>query len=150
MAFWPITSVTVPRIYKKAWVVINGFSSVFYRKTGGKNWRYSGLIHSHLVYGLPIWEAATKGWLDTLLTKHKKAIRKIYNLRYRDHTKPYFVKGRILQLPELIKHTTLCYIQSGIPHTSPQNVQKLWTQKQESRELRDTGIKLAFKVNNRD
>ena len=33
---------------------------------------YSGLIHSHLVYGLPIWGAATKGRLDTLLTKRKK------------------------------------------------------------------------------
>ena len=42
---------------------------------------YSGLIHSHLVHGLPIWRAATKGRLDTLLTKQKRAIRKIYNLR---------------------------------------------------------------------
>ena len=111
---------------------------------------YSGLIHSHLVYDLPIWGAATKGRLDTLLTKQKKAIRKIYNLRYRDHTKPYFVRGRILQLPELIEHTTLCYIQSGIHSTSPSNVQKLWRQKLDTRELRDKGIKLDFKVSNRD
>ena len=104
------------------------------------------------MYGLPIWGAATKGRLDTLLTKQKKAIRKIYtyNLRYRDHTKPYFVKGRILQLPELIEHTTLCYIQSGIHSTSPLNVQKLWTQKHDTRELPDKGIKLAYKVSNRD
>ena len=88
--------------------------------------------------------------MDTLLTKQKKAIRKIYNFRYRDHTKPYFVRGRILQLPELIEHTTLCYIQSGIHSTSPNNVQKLWRQKLDTRELRDKGIKLDFIVSNRD
>ena len=102
------------------------------------------------MYGLPICGAATKGRLDTLLTKQKKPIRKIYNLRYRDHTKPYFVRGRILQLPELIEHTTLCYIQSGIHSTSPSNEQKLWRQKLDMRELRDKGIKLDFKVSNRD
>ena len=39
---------------------------------------YSGLIHSHLVYGLPIWGFAAKGRLEHLKTKQKKAIRKIY------------------------------------------------------------------------
>ena len=67
---------------------------------------YSGLIHSHVTYGLTIWGLATQGRLD----KTKKAIRKVFNLRYRDHTLPYFVKGSILQLRELITHTTLCYM----------------------------------------
>ena len=43
---------------------------------------YSGLIHSHLVYGLPMWGFAKKGRLVPLITKQKKAIRKIHNLRY--------------------------------------------------------------------
>ena len=47
---------------------------------------YSGLIHSHLVYGLPMWGFAKKGRLNVLLVKQKKAIRKIFNLKYRDHT----------------------------------------------------------------
>ena len=51
---------------------------------------YSGLIHSHLVYGLPIWGFSTRGRLLTLLTKQKKAIRKIFNLQYREHTLPFF------------------------------------------------------------
>ena len=91
-----------------------------------------------------------KGTTRHTINQTEKAIRKIYSLRYRDHTKPYFVKGRILQLPELIEHTTLCYIQSGIHSTSPLNVQKLWTQKQDTHELRNKGIKLDFKVSNRD
>ena len=51
---------------------------------------YSGLIHSHLVYRLPIWGFSTRGRLLTLLTKQKKAIRKIFNLQYREHTLPFF------------------------------------------------------------
>ena len=41
---------------------------------------YSGVIHSHLVYGLPILGFSTQGGQHALLTKQKKAIRKIYNL----------------------------------------------------------------------
>jgi hypothetical protein len=60
---------------------------------------YSGLIHSHLMYGLPIWGHATQGRLNTLLVKQKKAIRQIFRLPYKAHTLPYFVKVNILQLP---------------------------------------------------
>ena len=93
--------------------------------TKNKKLVYSGLVHSHLVYGLPIWGHATPGRLKPLLTRQKQSIRKIYNLQYRDHTMQYFVKSNILQLPELIKHQTLCYIHSGI--NGPPNVQQLWT-----------------------
>ena len=46
----------------------------------------SVIIHSHLIYGLPIWGFATKGRLNQLLVKQKLAIRKIYNLPYKEHT----------------------------------------------------------------
>ena len=58
---------------------------------------YSGLIHSHLVYGAAIWGNASKCHLDRLLKQQKKAIRKIYNLRYRDHTNDYFIKANVLK-----------------------------------------------------
>ena len=35
---------------------------------------YSGLIHSHLVYGAPIWGNAHQCHLDKLLKQQKKAI----------------------------------------------------------------------------
>ena len=44
---------------------------------------YSGLIHSHLVYGLPIWGFATQGRLNVLLVKQKKKLLEkftIYNI----------------------------------------------------------------------
>ena len=86
---------------------------------------YSGIVHSHLVYGLPIWGFATQGRLNKLLIKQKLAIRKIYNLPYREHTLYYFTKAEILRVPELIKYMTLSYIKAGL--VGPFHVQKLWT-----------------------
>ena len=107
---------------------------------------YSGLVHSHLVYGLPIWGFARKGRLNKLLVKQKHSIRKIHNLRYRDHTLPHFLDNRILQLPELVEQTTLSYTMSGISEKSPWNVKRLWEYQEQSRDLRDRGIKLHYTV----
>ena len=75
---------------------------------------YSELIHSHLVYGLPIWGFAAKGRLEPLKIKQKKAIHKIYNLKYREHTNQYFIQSEILKVSELIEHTTMCYMQASM------------------------------------
>ena len=107
---------------------------------------YSGLIHSHLVYGLPMWGFAKKGRLNVLLVKQKKAIRKIFNLKYRDHTNEYFLKGDILKLPELVEHTTICYMQTGLFH-SPQHISNLWKVRDQEREdLRDRQLQLDYKI----
>jgi hypothetical protein len=112
---------------------------------------YSGLIHSHLTYGLPIWGNATQGRLNQLLIKQKKAIRQIFRLKYRAHTLPYFVKGNILQLPELVKHATLCYIQSGLEKASPYHVKALWTPRAQPKHLlRDNGIMLTYPLSSKE
>ena len=104
---------------------------------------YSKLIHSHLVYGAPIWGFATQNRLDKLLKQQKKAIRKIYNLQYRDHTNDYYIASRILKLPNLLKHSTMCYIQSRLHEDSPWHIYELWKIKPTRRDdLRYTGLKL--------
>ena len=86
-----------------------------------------------------------------MLAKQKMAIRKIHNLRYRDHTLPYFVRSSILQLPELVEHTTLCYVQSGIHQESPYNIKALWNIREQTRtDLRDRGIMLAYPVSQKE
>ena len=111
---------------------------------------YSGLIHSHLVFGLPLWGFATKGRLNALKIKQKRAIRKVHNLRYRDHTNEFFAKSHILKLDELIEYTTLCYMQSGLWEHSPFHVRELWTIKQQTREnLRSNGIRLQYVASNK-
>jgi len=112
---------------------------------------YSGLIHSHLVYGSPVWGFAAKCRLDKLIKQQKKAIRKIYNLRYKDHTHEFFSKAKILKLQDLLEHTTLCYMQSGLHETSPNHVKRLWQIKSQPREaLRDQGVKIHYKLTKKE
>jgi hypothetical protein len=110
---------------------------------------YSGLIHSHLVFGLPIWGWATKGRLNELLVKQKRAIRKIYNLRYRDHTLSYFRKGNILQLPELVEHMSLCFIQSGTGKFAPKHIKKLWPVRDKQERLRGNDLMIDYPFSNK-
>ena len=91
---------------------------------------------------LPIWGFATKGKLSAILTKQKAAIREIYNLRFRDHTKFYFLKLERLKLPELIDYTTLCYIKSGV--SGPPNVRALWTLSTNERDNRRQQYTLSY------
>ena len=97
------------------------------------------------MYGLPIWGFSTQGRQNVLLTKQKKAIRKIFNLPYRQHTLPYFYEASILRLPELIQHTTMCYIHSGLARFSPLHIQALWRERVVTREnLRDRGNNIEY------
>ena len=50
-----------------------------------------------------------------------------------------------MRLPELVKHTTLCYIHSGLDKDSPLHIKKLWKLKKITREnLRDRGIQIDY------
>ena len=92
-----------------------------------------------------MWGFAKKGRLNILLLKQKKAIRKVYNLKYRDHTHNYFIEGKILKLPDLIKHSTICYMQKGLNRFAHPHISRLWTVRQQEREdLRDQSVKLSF------
>ena len=85
-----------------------------------------------------------KGRLNVLLIKQKKLTRKNFNLRYRDHTNKYFIEASILKLPELIEHTTVCYMQSGIME-SPSHIKNLRKIRKQARDdLRDQQIQLAY------
>ena len=80
----------------------------------------------------------------------KKSIRKIYNLRYRDHTLKYFWTNKILQVPELLEFSTLTYIQSGIQDTTPTHVRALGQIQQSNRDnLRSHNIRLSHPVTGR-
>ena len=69
----------------------------------------------------------------------------IRDRKYRDHTNSYFVKSQILKVPELMEHTTLCYIQSGTHRDSPEHIRQLWEIKTSNIDsLRQTGMKLDY------
>ena len=58
------------------------------------------------------------------------------------------MEASILRLPELIKHTTMCYMHSGLSRHSPLHISRLWKEREQSREnLRDRGKQLDYPVN---
>ena len=89
------------------------------------------------------WGFAKSGKLNALKIKQKMAIRKVFNLKYRDHTNSYFANSHILKLDNLIKHTTLCYMNSGLQVKSASHIKELWNIKNNGREgLRSTYSKI--------
>ena len=102
-----------------------------------------GLVQSHLVFGSPFWGMAKKTRLKPLITAQKRAIRKVHNLKYRDHTHTHFVNSGILKLEELIEYSTLTYIHSSIDFSSPSNISNLWDKAETNTQLRDRGIRLT-------
>ena len=63
----------INNVARKMDYALHGLSKVSKQLSySNKNLLYSGLIHSHLVYGLPIWGFSTQGRQNVLLTKQKK------------------------------------------------------------------------------
>ena len=66
-------------------------------------------------------------------------MRKIFNLPFRAHTHDALTKAKILKLQDLIEHTTLCYVHSGLADKSPNHIKQLWHVKEQGRKgLRGT------------
>jgi hypothetical protein len=96
---------------------------------------YMGLIQSHLVYGAAFWGMAKTSKLEPLRIAQKRAIRKVHDLKYRDHTHKYFTESRILKLDDLINYATLTYMQSSTFKFAPEHTKQLWQKKQRDANL---------------
>ena len=75
---------------------------------------------------------ARKNPKRALIIKQKLTIRRIHNMKARDHTHNYFVSSNILKFDNLFEHTTISYIQSDLHHTSPNHIQQLWAKREDT------------------
>ena len=73
---------------------------------------YFALVHSHLLYCLPIYCSTNKKNLDSLYTLQKKCIRTILNAKYNSHSAPLFTALNILPFPDLITQQILLIMHS--------------------------------------
>ena len=62
---------------------------------------YYSLIHSQLLYGLPVWGSTYTSYLNKLITIQNKAVKLIGGGRLLDSPYPFYSKFRILKLPDL-------------------------------------------------
>jgi len=71
---------------------------------------YQSLFHSHLIYALPIWQAAAGNIIGDIFKMQKNAIRIITDSKYNAHTEPLFKKLEILPFPDLISFFKLQFM----------------------------------------
>ena len=62
---------------------------------------YYSLIHSHLLYGLPVWASTYKTYLTKIRVLQNKAISIISETTYKERISPYYYKLQILKLDDL-------------------------------------------------
>ena len=62
---------------------------------------YYSLIHSHLLYGLPVWASTYKTYLTKIRVLQNKAISIISETLYKERISPYYYKLQILKLDDL-------------------------------------------------
>jgi hypothetical protein len=101
---------------------------------------YFALVHSHLLYCLPIYSCTSQKNLNKLTLAQKKAIRTICNANYRDHTKPLFITTKILPLKQLISYTQGLLTHAVFHKYSPPSLHNSWVTNYErnpDRALRD-------------
>jgi hypothetical protein len=110
-----------------------------------------GLIQSHLIFGSPLWGHTKTTKLEPLRTAQKRAIRKVHNLKFREHTHKHFTNSQILKLDELIYYTNLTYMHSSLHKFAPKHTRKLWVRKPTipNISLRDRGDQLQSAKTNK-
>lgn len=69
---------------------------------------YYALFHSRLSYGIILWGG--RAVAERVLLLQKKAIRIMYNLKRRDHCRPYFRLSGILTVPAMYVFCVLTHI----------------------------------------
>ena len=62
---------------------------------------YYSMIHSHLLYGITIWEYTYEKYLKRLKTLQNKAVKVLGGGRWQDHASAYYSQLNILKLEDL-------------------------------------------------
>ena len=101
---------------------------------------YYSLVHSHLLYGLPIYSCTTQKNLNKIFRMQKKAIRTITKSNYNTNTDQLFSQLKILPLDHLATLNKGLLIHSIYYKTSPTSLHGTWVTNQQrgiDRDLRD-------------
>jgi hypothetical protein len=108
---------------------------------------YFALIHSHLLYCLPIYSCTSQKNLTKLQLAQKKAIRTVCKAKYRDHTTPLFLQTKILPLKQLISYTQGLLTHAIFHKHSPPSLHNTWTTNYERNPDRAQEIYIPLAIN---
>ena len=71
---------------------------------------YFSFLYPYLSYCITIWGNAPASTLDPIFKLQKRAVRIVYNIKYRDSTKMACKKAKLLRLPELYTFSILIFM----------------------------------------
>ena len=98
---------------------------------------YFSLLHSQLLYAIPIWSSGSPLNMQSIYKLQKKAIRLISLSKFNAHTEPLFKQLEILPLHMLAQFSKLQIMQQFRQNTLPSTLQQSWTLNAERRPHED-------------
>ena len=85
------------------------------------------LIHTHLLYGLPVWGSTHPSYLKKLVTLQNKAVKLIGGGLYNDKASPFYSQLKILKLPYLYKLEIGKFVDAHFQNCLPLNISNYFT-----------------------
>ena len=64
---------------------------------------YYATFHSHLLYGIPVWDGTFKSYLSRIASLQNKAVKIISGANYQESANPYYKDLNILKVTDLYK-----------------------------------------------
>ena len=88
---------------------------------------YYSLIHTHLLYGLPVWGSTHPSYLKKLITLQNKAVKLIGGGLYNDKVSPFYSQLKILMLPYRSKLEIGKFVNGHFQNRLPLNISNYFT-----------------------
>ena len=108
---------------------------------------YYSLIHTHLLYGLPVWDSTHPFYLKKLITLQNKAVKLIGGGLYNDKASPFYSHLKILKLPYLYKLEIGKFVNAHFQNRLPLNISNYYFTLTSNNSLRTTRTILNNKNN---
>ena len=87
---------------------------------------YYSLVHCYLNYCNITFSLLTQNNLQKLFVLQKKALRLIFNEKYNAHTRPLFIRAKILPLRELIRLNSITFMHAYSFGLLPKSFGNTW------------------------
>ena len=84
------------------------------------------MFHSHIIYAIQVYSAASPSLLNQIILKQKAAIRTISNAKYNAHTAPLFKEKNILPFNQLVQYFKTQFMLQYRNKQLPRSFNNVW------------------------
>ena len=87
---------------------------------------YYSTIHSHIIYAIQVYSAASPSLLKKIILKQKAAVRCISSSKYNAHTVPIFKQHKILPFDQLVNYFKVQFMLYYRNNDLPRSFRNVW------------------------